>query len=147
MGLAEPPKIETNDKIEMVMAAKMSKSKPWTAIFIHDSEGEIKDKLKRAWCPERQVEFNPVLELVKYVIFHEKKEFLIERDSKFGGDINFFSYEELEKEYINGDIHPIDLKSSVAREISNIIKPIRQHFEKPQYKKLLEVFKKTEVTR
>jgi len=146
MGLAEPVKVANEaDKLEKVIAAKMSKSKPWTAIFIHDSEESIKEKLLKAWGPERVVEFNPVLELVKYIIFHEKKEFTVERPSKYGGDITFSSYEELEKEYTIGKLHPQDLKLSVAREISEIIKPVRKHFEKPANKKLLEVFKETET--
>jgi len=147
MGLAGPPKIKTKNKLEKVVAMKMSKSKPWTCIFIHDSEEQIRKKLLKAWCPERQVEFNPVLELVKYIIFHEKKEFLVERESKHGGDIVFSSYEELEKEYIKGNLHPLDLKLSVAREISNILDPIRKYFERPSNKKLLNVFKESKIIR
>ncbi|MGB9758729.1 MAG: tyrosine--tRNA ligase [Thermoproteota archaeon] len=147
MGLAEPPKVNFEDKTEQVIASKMSKSQPWTAIFIHDSEEQIREKLLKAWCPEKQAEMNPVLELAKYLIFHEKKEFLVERAAKYGGDIIFSSYEELEKEYIEGKLHPMDLKLSVAREISSIIDPIRRYFEKPSNKKLLEVFQSSEITR
>jgi tyrosyl-tRNA synthetase len=147
MGLAEPPKVNSEDKIEQVVASKMSKSRPWTAIFIHDSEKQIREKLLKAWCPEKQAEMNPVLELAKYIIFHEKKEFLVERSDKYGGDIVFSSYEALEKEYIEGKLHPMDLKLSVAREISSIIDPIRRYFERPSNKKLLEVFQFSEVTR
>lgn len=147
MGLAEPPRVNYEDKTEQVIASKMSKSQPWTAIFIHDSEEQIREKLLKAWCPEKQAEMNPVLELAKYIIFHDKKEFLVERAAKYGGDVVFSSYEELEKEYIEGKLHPMDLKLSVAREISNIIDPIRRHFEEPSNKKLLEVFQSSEITR
>ena len=147
MGLAEPPNVKGDSKVEKVISAKMSKSKPWTAIFIHDSDEEVKQKLLKAFCPMKQVEFNPVLDLVKYLIFHERKGFVIERPQKYGGNTEFFSYEELEREYVNGKVHPMDLKLSVAREISLIIEPIRKHFEEPSGKKLLEVFNKTEVTR
>ena len=146
-GLAEPLKAESEDKLDKVIAAKMSKSKPWTAIFIHDSDQEIRGKLTKAWCPEKTIELNPVMELAKYIIFHEKGEFTIERQAKFGGDIDFVSYDELEKEYMNGKIHPQDLKISVAREIINIIKPVRKHFETQKARKLMEVFKETGVTR
>ena len=93
MGIAEPMKLESKDKLEQVIASKMSKSKPWTAIFVHDTEEQIKKKLQKAWCPDKQIEMNPVLEIVEYVIFHEKKSFEIERDAKFGGSMNFNSYE------------------------------------------------------
>ncbi len=143
MGLAEPPRVSTNAKIEKVIAAKMSKSKPWTAIFIHDSDEEIKQKLLKAWCPIQQAEFNPIMDMARYIIFHGKKDFMIERPAKYGGTINFFSYEELAREFCKGKIHPMDLKLSVAREISKIIGPIRAHFEIPSNQKLLEVFKRS----
>lgn len=146
-GLAKPPKIVGEDKLERVIAAKMSKSKPWTAIFIHDSEKEIKEKLDKAWCPPKQEEMNPVLDIVKHIIFREKRTFLVERNKKFGGTKEFESYEELLEEYKKGKLHPKDLKTNVAREVSEVISPIRKHFEKPSNKKLLEVFKETEITR
>lgn len=147
MGLSEPPKFQTNDKLEKVIAAKMSKSKPWTAIFIHDTEDEIKEKLKKAWCPEKQAEMNPVLELVKYLVFGFNNEFKLERPSKFGGNKEFQSYKELETDYEKGKIHPVDLKNNVAREINEIVSPARKHFEKSSNKKLLEVYKDVEITR
>jgi len=147
MGIAEPVKLDTKDKLEKVTASKMSKSKPWTAIFIHDTEEQIKEKLKKAWCPEKQTEMNPILEIVKHIVFHENKIFRIERDTKFGGTVEFESYEELEEEYGRGEIHPKDLKENVSREISKIIEPIRKHFEKPSERKLLDVFREIEITR
>src|SRR3972149_2200241 len=144
MGLSEPAK--ANDKLDQVVASKMSKSKPWTAIFIHDSEKEIQAKLEKAWCPPT-AEMNPVLELIKYIIFHENKKFELERSAKFGGDMEFSSYTELEKEYVAGKIHAQDLKSNVAREINKLITPVRKHFEKPANKKLLQVYDKAEITR
>jgi tyrosyl-tRNA synthetase len=147
MGIAEPVKLETKDKLEEVVASKMSKSKPWTAIFVHDSEEDVKEKLKKAWCPEKQTEMNPILEIVKHIIFHQMKAFEIQRPAKFGGNETFDSYEKLEEAYGEGKIHPQDLKENVAREISKIIEPIRKHFEKPDNKKLLNVFREVEITR
>lgn len=147
MGLAEPSKAEGDDKAARVEAAKMSKSKPWTAIFIHDSEDQIRDKLAKAWCPAKEVEMNPVMELVKYVIFHEREEFTIERPAKFGGDVEYAGYESLERDYVAGKIHPQDLKSSVARDIDRIVAPIRKHFEKPANSRLMKVFEESGITR
>ncbi|HIP90169.1 MAG TPA: tyrosine--tRNA ligase [Candidatus Nanopusillus sp.] len=52
---------------------KMSKSIPGSAIFIHDSEEEILSKIKQAFCPMKETEFNPIWELVEYVIFREQE--------------------------------------------------------------------------
>ncbi|MCS7106078.1 MAG: tyrosine--tRNA ligase [Candidatus Aenigmarchaeota archaeon] len=146
-GLSKPPETKSKDKIEKTITAKMSKSKPWTCIFVHDKKEEIEEKLRKAWCPEKVVENNPILEIAKYIIFREGKSFELERDKKYGGTISFGSYEELEKAYREGKIHPQDLKQNVARELDKIIKPIREYFEKPEKKKLVEIFKQFEVTR
>jgi tyrosyl-tRNA synthetase len=148
MGIAEPVKLEAKDKLEQVIASKMSKSKPWTAIFIHDTEEQIKAKLKKAWCPEKQTEMNPVLEIVKYVIFHESKAFTVERPSKFGGTIEFENYGELEKTYRNGKLHPQDLKNAVAKELAKILQHIRQYFENnSEARECLDIVKKAQITR
>ena len=147
MGLSKPVELKSKDKLEQVVASKMSKSKPWTALFIHDSEEIIKKKLQKAWCPEKQVEMNPILEYVKYIIFHENDVFEIDRPAKFGGKKEFQTYEDLENAYKKGEIHPKDLKENVAREIAKIMKPVRKHFENPSKRKLLDVFKETKITR
>lgn len=148
MGISEPAKLETKDKLEQVIASKMSKSKPWTAIFIHDTEDQIRAKLRKAWCPEKQTEMNPVLEIVKYVIFHEYEAFTIERPSKFGGAITFENYIELEKAYRTGQLHPQDLKNAISKGLAKMLEPIRRYFETDrEAMESLEVMKKAEVTR
>ncbi|MCJ7632224.1 tyrosine--tRNA ligase [Candidatus Bathyarchaeota archaeon] len=144
-GLAEPSKAKT--KLDRVIGSKMSKSKPWTAVFINDSPEEIRGKLRKAWCPEKIVELNPVLELANYIVFHERKSLLLERPTKFGGNVEFGSYDELESSYMQGKVHPQDLKDSVAREIADILEPIRRHFDTPSGSRLLDIFEKAEATR
>jgi tyrosyl-tRNA synthetase len=57
---------------------------------------------------------------------HDKKEdFVINRDKKYGGDLKFKDYDELEKAYVNKIIHPLDLKNAVAKEINLMLKLIR----------------------
>ncbi len=148
MGIAEPIKLEIKDKFEQVVASKMSKSKPWTAIFIHDSEEQIWAKMQKAWCPEKQVEGNPILEMVKYVVFHEAKVFRVERPVKFGGTVEYQCNEEVETAFAKGKLHPLDLKSAVATELNRIIAPIREYFEEDkEAKACLEIMKETKTTR
>ena len=110
---------------------KMSKSKPDSMISIHDSEDAIKRKIKKAYCPEKVVDGNPIIEMCKYVIFPELKDktFLIKRPEKFGGNLEFHSYEELETEF-KKELHPLDLKIATAEYLNNIVEPIRKYFEK-----------------
>jgi len=111
--------------------AKMSKSKPDSMISIHDDPASVKKKISKAFCPEKQIEGNPVLEMCKYVVFPELKDksFLIERSEKFGGNLEFTTYKELENAFVDG-LHPLDLKNGTASYINKILAPIHEYFEK-----------------
>ncbi len=113
------------------LEAKMSKSKPDSMISIHDTPDEVNRKLKKAYCPEKQVEGNPVLEMCKFVIFPELKEnsFVINRPEKWGGNLEFDSYDELEQAFMK-DLHPLDLKNAAAKYLNQILEPIHGYFEK-----------------
>lgn len=104
---------------------KMSKSKPATAIFVHDEQTVIEAKIAKAWCPEGVIKNNPILDIVKNIVMHEAKTFEIERPSKFGGSISFTSYEEVQRAFTEKKLHPADLKRAVAREINRVVTPIR----------------------
>ena len=125
--------------------AKMSKSKPDSNISLHDSEDEIKRKIKKAFCPMGQVEGNPILEICRYIIFHARDELVIDRPEKWGGALRYGSYGELEKAFEAEECHPADLKKAVAGYLCDILEPVRDYFkENPgNFKKL----KKITVTR
>tara|TARA_Y100000310_G_scaffold343217_1_gene449845 strand:+ start:5506 stop:6579 length:1074 start_codon:yes stop_codon:yes gene_type:complete len=145
MGLSEPSKAEGKDRI---LELKMSKSKPETAIFMTDSEEDINRKIKKAYCPEKILEENPILEYCKYIIFDKFNVIEINRPEKFGGDITIESYPELEKIFLKGDLHPADLKSAVANYLNETIKPVREAFKKnAKLKKLRETINKFDITR
>jgi tyrosyl-tRNA synthetase len=109
--------------------SKMSKSKPESMISIHDEPEVVKKKLAKAFCPEKQVEGNPVLELCKFVIFPDLdgRPFEIHRAEKFGGDLSFPDLPSLEKAYAEG-LHPLDLKNATADLINKILAPIHEYF-------------------
>ncbi|MFW6383020.1 MAG: tyrosine--tRNA ligase [Nanoarchaeota archaeon] len=147
MGLLQPSN-QSEDVVERTIEQKMSKSNPDSAIFVHDSEEDVKRKLKKAYCPEGQVEENPVLEYCKYIIFERFEEFVVERPEKFGGNIKFSNYSELEDAFAKRELHPQDLKSATANYINETLKPIREHFEKnEEAKELYEKVKSYKVTR
>ena len=139
LGLQEPPvwPIPKNKIKEVIAAMKMSKSKPNTAVFLTDSEENIKTKLMAAFCPAKNIEYNPILDWTKHIIFKLNKELTLERPQKYGGTIHFDSYEELEKLYAEGKIHPVDLKNAVAAELIKILEPIRKYFENPKHHEMI----------
>jgi tyrosyl-tRNA synthetase len=112
------------------LEVKMSKSKPDSMISIHDTPESIIRKIKKAYCQEKQIEGNPILEICKFVIFPELNDdpFIIERPEKFGGTLSFTSYESLEQAFLEG-LHPLDLKQATATYINKILAPVHQYFE------------------
>ena len=149
-GLEKPkvwPIPEGQEK-EAVASAKMSKSKPDTCIFIYDAPQEIKQKMGKAFCPERTIKFNPIIDICRYIIFREKPVFKIERPTKFGGNIEFQNIQELENAFTEGKLHPMDLKNGVASELAEILEPVRRYFENnEQAKECLETVRKAKITR
>ncbi|RJS74125.1 tyrosine--tRNA ligase [Candidatus Bathyarchaeota archaeon] len=130
IGLAGLGRMEGAIKGEALYEFKMSKSKPETAIFIHDTEEEVEKKLLKAYCPPKMIENNPVLEICRLILFPEPGFRLkIERPLKYGGDLEVQSYVELEDLYFKGQLHPLDLKNAVARALNEKLKPVRDYFK------------------
>jgi len=147
MGLGRPVSNE-KDSTQRAIDLKMSKSKPDTAIFMNDSETEIKRKIGKAYCMEKDIQENPVLEYCKYIIFEKYKEFRIERDLKYGGPLVYTHYKSLEDEFRKGSIHPLDLKNAVADYLNMLLEPVRKKLEKNKKAQALEKEIKTfKVTR
>ena len=149
-GLAKPPiwPIPKEKEREILSSIKMSKSKPETCIFIYDSPEEIKQKISQAFCPEKTVEYNPILEICKFIICRENEAFTIQRPPKFGGSIVFESLKELQKAYAEGKLHPQDLKNAVAEELARMLEPVRRYFENnKEARECLNVVKNAKVTR
>lgn len=107
-------------------ATKMSKSDPNSGIFIHNSDEEIRKKIRKGWCEEGLIENNPILEMVKQVIFHEFESINVERPEKFGGNVSYNNYEELIEDFSQKKLHPGDLKQTVGEYLVKIISPIRE---------------------
>lgn len=132
MGLQGPQKmgIEQNEKEDVEISSKMSKSRPDSCIFIHDSVEEIRRKIRGAYCPEKSAESNPVMEMCEHFILRNEKSVLkVERPAKFGGDVEFASYGELHSSYISGKLHPMDLKNATATALAAMLEPSRKYFE------------------
>ncbi len=132
---------------EELSELKMSKSIPQSAIFVHDGPEEIRQKIYRAYCPPREVEYNPVLELLHLTFREERKTpLVIRRLEKYGGDVEVWTFGELEALYREGKIHPADLKNAAAEELTSLLLPIYRHFQGPGGK-LLEEMKNITISR
>ncbi len=114
----------------LTQSGKMSASDENSKIDLLDEKVDIKKKMNKAFCPEGVVEENGVLAFCKYVIFTLKEdndqEFVIKRPEKFGGDLHYKTYKELEKDFATKQLHPMDLKMALVDEIDKLLEPIRK---------------------
>lgn len=120
---------------------KMSSSKPKTCISVHDSPEAIKEKIKDAYCPAGKIKDNPILEICKRVLFPRFEKLEIKRSEKYGGNLAFGEYKELEEEFTSGDLHPADLKKAVSEKLTEMLEPVRKGLE--ENSKVFGDFKKT----
>ncbi len=146
VGRMDPRKV---DEETHAVEYKMSKSKPETAIFVYDTAEDIERKIMKAYCPARVVRYNPVIEINKYILFAQPGfKLVVERPEKYGGTIVIESYEELEKLYSEGRLHPLDLKKATAKALAQLLEPVRRYFEtREDARRILEELKKAVITR
>lgn len=150
LGLQKPSvwPVPKENLQELWSQMKMSKSLPTSAIYMTDSEEEVNKKIMNAFCPEGEIDFNPLIDWAKYIIFINNKSYLeVKRPDKFGGNKIYRSYEELTNDFLAKKLHPMDLKKSMADKINDILKPARLHFKQPKIKKLKEDMDNLLITR
>jgi tyrosyl-tRNA synthetase len=108
---------------------KMSKSKR-NYISLRDSAEELERKIMKAYCPQGTVDGNPIIDLVKHYVFPYFGKLKIERDSKFGGDVEYESLDSLLQDFKEMKLHPMDLKRAVAKYLNELIDDARKELTK-----------------
>ncbi|HLC74544.1 MAG TPA: tyrosine--tRNA ligase [Candidatus Nanoarchaeia archaeon] len=130
------PKVGYKPRIEIMtplipglVGKKMSSSDVKSKIDLLDDEKTVKDKVNSAHCVAGDVNDNGVLAFTQHVLMVLKGDrsepFLIKRPEKYGGNISYSSYSELEKDYAAQKLFPLDLKNAVADELNKLLKPFR----------------------
>jgi len=140
LGLKKPamwPPPE-GDLSDFWASMKMSKSDKNSALFVHDTPDEIRAKVRKAFCPPDSAQFNPMLDWARKLIFARDGEFRIARTADHGGDLHFTSPEETDQAYLDGALHPADLKNGIAEWLVETLEPARKAFESPEQRALLD---------
>jgi len=108
---------------------KMSASDAASKVNLTDSADDVEEKIGGAYCPAGEVEDNGVLEYLEHLVFPilavDDEPFVVERPEEYGGDLTYQSYDEVEADFVSGELHPADLKPAVADAISAVIDPVR----------------------
>ena len=108
--------------------AKMSKSNPSGTLLVHDSKKVLTKKVSKAFCPLER-EGNPILDIWQHLLEPALGKIVIERPEKFGGNLEFDSYSDLEESYLSGSLHPLDLKNGTAAALYEVVKPMQVECE------------------
>jgi tyrosyl-tRNA synthetase len=109
--------------------AKMSSSEPESNIKVYEAPESITKKINRAYCPEGVVEDNFILQLTRFVIFSDQISLTVEREARFGGEVKFDSYEQVERSFLRKEIHPKDLKAVVSEYLIKRFSRVRAYFD------------------
>lgn len=128
--LGYKPRIELmNPMIPGLIGKKMSASDVKSKIDLLDDKKTIKQKINSAECVSGNPN-NGILAFLKFVLMTIKKDrgetFVIKRPEKFGGNLEYKDYENIEKDFIAKKLHPLDLKNALSIEIFNLLKPIQK---------------------
>lgn len=114
-------------------SGKMSSSEPNSKIDFDDSDEVIRDKINKAYTVDGQVEGNGLLAILKYILFkkfeNEKRSFVVRREDKWGGDVEYKTFEEIEQDFKSQNLSSADLKPAVAEEIIKLISPLRDRIK------------------
>lgn len=108
---------------------KMSSSVKNSFISIRDSKKEIEKKINGAYCKQGDVENNPILSIAKLIVVPMFDKIDVSRPEKFGGNVSFESYKQLEKAFESGELHAQDLKNALSVYLEKIIAPIRKQWK------------------
>lgn len=137
------PKIGYKKRIELMVpflpglvGKKMSASVEASKIGLMDTPETIQKKVKSADFTAGDPDNGTMafLENIVFVLLQDKnKKLIIKRPEKFGGNLEFKTYKELEKAVKEKSIHPLDVKNTAATHITNLLSEIetqRKELEK-----------------
>lgn len=147
LGLRKPSMwpVPESSLREVLSSMKMSKSDPSSAVFVHDSPDQIRDKIKRAFAPPQEVAFNPVLDWIDKILFRiDGGPLHVDRKPQNGGPVTFESYAEVADAYAAGQLHPMDAKEALTERLIDLLEPARIGFEDPERRAMLDELESVE---
>jgi tyrosyl-tRNA synthetase len=116
------------DPTEGGVERKMSKSDPSSGIPIPSDRATIAERIAGAFCPAKEVDGNPIVEVVQYILFPWEGRLDVARPEKFGGPLAFDTPDAFLEAWKGGKLHPQDLKSAVVEALDRRLEPTRQYF-------------------
>jgi tyrosyl-tRNA synthetase len=121
---------------------KMSSSEADTKIDFLEDVKSIRKKISKAFAEPSNTS-NTLFLFLQYVIFEVNKlksipTFVIERDEKYGGIIEYNSLDDVKHDYTNNTLAPGDLKLGISDWLINFLSPIQQKLNTPEFYELVK---------
>jgi tyrosyl-tRNA synthetase len=114
------------DPATLGIERKMSKSDPSGAITIPSTPEEIRERIAGAFCPAKEVDGNPIVEIARSVVFPWEGRLEVPRAAKHGGPVGFEDEAGFTTAWTGGGLHPQDLKAAVAAALERILAPANE---------------------
>lgn len=110
---------------------KMSASDETGKITFLNTDKQIRKKINKSFCEERisDITKNASLAIMKLLIFPVFAPVTIQRPEKWGGNVTFTDFKELEQDWIDGKLTAPDLKNNLANYIIKLIFPVRKKLQ------------------
>lgn len=116
---------------------KMSSSEPDSKIDLVDQEDQVRKKLKKAFCPPRQIDGNGVISFTEYVLMpasalknNGTPIFTVAR--RDAEPLVYSDIAKLKEDFAADILQPQTLKPAVTEALLDILRPIRAAFEASQ---------------
>jgi tyrosyl-tRNA synthetase len=116
------------DPVDGSAVAKMSKSDPGSGVPIPSDRETIAARIGGAFCPVKEVEGNPVVEIARFIAFPWEGYLTVERAAKHGGPVEFADEAAFLSAWSEGRLHPQDLKGAVVASLDRLVAPARRYF-------------------
>lgn len=111
--------------------SKMSKSNPDNAVFMDDTNDEVRRKIKKAFCEPGNIEKNPLLDWIKHIIMPIVGKFVIPKNERWDQEEKIYTnYKELENDFKNEKIWPQFLKAGVTDHLNNLLDKVNENLKK-----------------
>jgi tyrosyl-tRNA synthetase len=97
-------------------------------ICFSDSEADIRLKLQKAYCVDGDsgTNTNPIVALLKFIVFPMFGRFEVHRDDRWGGDVVFNSFEEFKDMWVSRKISGADVKPCLVAPIWRLVRPVQE---------------------
>eukprot|EP00168_Porphyra_purpurea_P018653 TRINITY_DN706_c0_g1_i10.p1 TRINITY_DN706_c0_g1~~TRINITY_DN706_c0_g1_i10.p1 ORF type:complete len:404 (+),score=130.65 TRINITY_DN706_c0_g1_i10:184-1395(+) len=82
---------------------KMSKSDADSAVWMEDTAADVNSKIKKAFCPEKEVANNPCLAYVRHLIIPAAGSLTITRKEENGGNVTYDDADAVEAAFAAGE--------------------------------------------